>query len=324
MTDFTDANVKFWRHHPQLKSYFDRGMMDSAIFNAVTDSSMTLTESGVTLGVGSVKNPLCIVANYLFDTLCHDIFQVTPSPPPSDPSEDGAGGGGGVLKEGLISVGSRRAEEPDPLDPEIIKRLDNRFRYDPVGDDYYSDKEDGNDARHFERMFRWYREYFGQGSDRSGASLLIPIGALRALRRLTAFSNGRCLVVSGDKGNNNPEQVGPQLCHSEEKPSTFFFVAFSFSFLFFSFLFVFFHWLIGLISVPRPDGPPHRGARLIQRDGELPRHRRLFHLPRGLRAAQPAGGGQPQSLRLRAAGPPPRRGRCGRRRRGQRSSGGGP
>ena len=38
---------------------------------------------------------------------------------------------GGVLKEGLISVGSKKAEEPDPLDPEIIKRFDNRFQYNP-------------------------------------------------------------------------------------------------------------------------------------------------------------------------------------------------
>jgi len=34
----------------------------------------------------------------------------------------------GNLKEGLISVGSKKAEEPDPLEPEIIKRLDNRYR----------------------------------------------------------------------------------------------------------------------------------------------------------------------------------------------------
>ncbi len=37
----------------------------------------------------------------------------------------------GELKEGLISVGSKKAEEPDPLDPEIIKRFDNRFEYRP-------------------------------------------------------------------------------------------------------------------------------------------------------------------------------------------------
>ena len=59
MTDFTDANVKFWRNHPELRPYFERGMMDSAIFDAVSEGAITLTESGVTLKPGTVKNPLC-------------------------------------------------------------------------------------------------------------------------------------------------------------------------------------------------------------------------------------------------------------------------
>jgi hypothetical protein len=98
--------------------------------------------------------------------------------------------------------------------------------YDTIGDDYYTDLEGGADAIHFQRILHWYRDYFaghpaspstpsggggGQpgaavAGDRSGASILMPIGALRAVRRLTALSGNRCLVVSGDKGNNNPEQ----------------------------------------------------------------------------------------------------------------------
>mmetsp|Transcript_22395 Transcript_22395/g.29289 ORF Transcript_22395/g.29289 Transcript_22395/m.29289 type:complete len:488 (-) Transcript_22395:941-2404(-) len=204
MTDFTDENVKFWREHPQLKQYFDSGQMDCAIFDAVADRQLNLIHSGVTLEMNSVKNPLCIVANYLFDTLCHDIFQVHPAPPDQP-------GALGQLKEGLVSVGSRQAEEKDPLDPEIIKRLDNHYRYDDITDDYYSDKEDG-DHTDLQRILAWYQHKFsgsgGPGSDtadRTGASLLIPIGALRALNRLTALSQGRVLVISGDKGNNNPE-----------------------------------------------------------------------------------------------------------------------
>ena len=52
--------------------------------------------------------------------------------------------------------------------------------------------------------FHRYQEYFK--SHTNGASILLPIGALRALRRLGKFSNGKALVISGDKGNNNPEQ----------------------------------------------------------------------------------------------------------------------
>jgi hypothetical protein len=106
--------------------------------------------------------------------------------------------------------------------------------YDEINDDYYTKLEGGHDALHFQRILHWYRDYFagnpipappdGSGSassngnfsngnaasamagDRSGASILIPIGALRAVRRLAALSSSRCLVISGDKGNNNPDQ----------------------------------------------------------------------------------------------------------------------
>ena len=49
----------------------------------------------------------------------------------------------GRAREGLISVGTTQGQEPDPLDPEIIQRLDNRFCYRDIPDDYY--KDEGND-----------------------------------------------------------------------------------------------------------------------------------------------------------------------------------
>lgn len=51
----------------------------------------------------------------------------------------------GKAKEGLISVGSTQLDEPDPLDPEIIQRLDNRFSYRDIPEEYYTD-EDGDEV----------------------------------------------------------------------------------------------------------------------------------------------------------------------------------
>jgi hypothetical protein len=76
MTDFTESNFKFWADHPALKPFVDSGQLDMAIFDAVNDTTIKLSRSGVELTPGSVVNPICIVANYLFDTLCHDVFQV--------------------------------------------------------------------------------------------------------------------------------------------------------------------------------------------------------------------------------------------------------
>lgn len=185
MTDFTMANFEFWCTHPSLKPYFERGLLDAGIFDAVNDGSIKL-RGGQVLSANSCTNPLCIVANYLFDTLCHDVFQVD----------------GGVLKEGLVSVGSSREDEPDPLDPDIIGRMENTYKYNAIQPAYYAGEE--GDEPYLEMILRWYKEHFKNCS--SGASFLVPIGALRALRRLSAFSRVGTLVLSGDKGNNAPEQ----------------------------------------------------------------------------------------------------------------------
>ena len=65
MTDFTESNFNYWEEHPQLKLFFESGQLESAIFNAATDTTITLAHSGVVLSPGSVTNPICIVANYL-------------------------------------------------------------------------------------------------------------------------------------------------------------------------------------------------------------------------------------------------------------------
>jgi tetratricopeptide (TPR) repeat protein len=186
MTDFTENNFKFWHNHPALKKYFESGRLDAAICNATEDREITLWKSGKVLGPGCSVNPICIVANYLFDTLYHDIFQVENN----------------VLSEGLVSTGSKLPEEPDPLHPDIIQRLDNHYKYLAINTNYYKDEE--GDELHFQRILHWYKDFFGPRA--GGASFLLPVGALRALRRLTKFGNGRAIVLSGDKGNNHPEQ----------------------------------------------------------------------------------------------------------------------
>jgi tetratricopeptide (TPR) repeat protein len=187
MTDFTQNNFNFWSNHTSLKPYFDSGHLDAAIFDAVQDTKINLWKSGKVLDVSSCVNPIVIVANYLFDTLYHDIFQVDK----------------GELKEGLVSVGSKHAFEPDPLHPDIINRLDNLYSYNTISPiSYYTNEEGDEESLSF--ILNWYKNYYKEESE--GASILLPIGAIRALRRLSKLSNERMIVISGDKGNNNPSQ----------------------------------------------------------------------------------------------------------------------
>lgn len=182
MTDFTEQNFNFWKTHPALASFVKRGIVDFAIFDAAKDTELHLYSSKDVIRPNQLKNPMCIIANYLFDTLHHDLFQVEH----------------GMLKEGLISVGSKKAHEPDPLDPDIIKRLSNLYKYEQIDESFY-----GEGNPHLNNILKWYHEYYDPAS--SGATLLVPIGALSAIERLSQLSSNRLIVLSGDKGNSNPD-----------------------------------------------------------------------------------------------------------------------
>jgi hypothetical protein len=158
-----------------------------------------------------------------------------------------------------------------------------------ISADYYKG-EDGDEV-HLQRILNWYHRSFEKCN--SGASILLPIGALRALRRLTGLSNGRVLVISGDKGNNHPEQFkGLMDPHIAVHGS--------------------FSVMVSPSADSRQPEPLHLHSPMPcvtvlmcvggggGSPGQLPRDRDVLHQQRRLRAAQPAGGGLAQGLGLRA------------------------
>lgn len=68
-TDVSKACVDDWRQQEMLQPLVKAGLLDFAVFNAETDKSLTLTESGTILRKGSSTNPMVLVCNYLFDSL---------------------------------------------------------------------------------------------------------------------------------------------------------------------------------------------------------------------------------------------------------------
>lgn len=195
MTDFTNSNFEAWQAHPSLKKYFEEGRLDAGIFNAVQDSLIHLHHSNVTLSPGSSRNPVVIIANYLFDTLYHDHFCVRD----------------GELLEGQISAGSMENEESDHLNPEIIERMNNIYRLVPTRPDgqyrLKEGEEEDQEWLHREWLLQWYQDWYA--STNQDACFLLPIGAMRAVRRLSALARtsptagGRALLITADKGNAN-------------------------------------------------------------------------------------------------------------------------
>lgn len=214
LTDFAEANIKFWEKHQGLNKFVKDGKLDFAKYEAVNDNCLKLRVSGVTLKKNQVKNPICIVANYLIDTLCHDFFQV----------QDG------VLMEGLVSVGYRRENDCENeiqininstqdgtsklssqiTTTEIIENLDNEYKYQPIDVHYYESDSTYIDSNTMMNILSWYHQYFQIEDEETrrkvDASFLLPIGFLKALENLTALTNGEAFVLTGDKGIVHPDR----------------------------------------------------------------------------------------------------------------------
>mmetsp|Transcript_33340 Transcript_33340/g.48306 ORF Transcript_33340/g.48306 Transcript_33340/m.48306 type:complete len:501 (+) Transcript_33340:378-1880(+) len=184
MTDATKSNVNAWHSHPSLKPFFESGRLDVAIFNAAEDSSLWLHNAQIILKPGSSVNPVVIIANYLFDSLCHDVFQIA----------------GGVLYAGRVSAGSQINESANPLNPDIISRMDNIFKFEVAEQPYYHLSEEGDESL-WQGMLNWYVEYYG--SRGQNATILFPVGALKALQRLSALSSNGAVVITADKGSGH-------------------------------------------------------------------------------------------------------------------------
>eukprot|EP00466_Bigelowiella_natans_P008183 jgi/Bigna1/134792/aug1.26_g9500 len=183
MTDFTENNISFWQNHPSLRPFVKMGLVDFAKFDAENDMEIYLIMAKKTLNKHTMKNPMVLVANYIFDTLRHEAFRIHE----------------GKLQEALITVTSERAFEPDVNDPGLIKRFRPKWSYRGVSHkDYFTGKQaDLNPI--LERMVR--------RSALRNASILIPVGGINCLRNLIDLTGGRLFFLSGDKAYNYENEM---------------------------------------------------------------------------------------------------------------------
>eukprot|EP00479_Gromia_sphaerica_P005561 TRINITY_DN16614_c0_g1_i1.p1 TRINITY_DN16614_c0_g1~~TRINITY_DN16614_c0_g1_i1.p1 ORF type:complete len:120 (+),score=25.32 TRINITY_DN16614_c0_g1_i1:261-620(+) len=103
------------------------GILDFAKLDAEHDCDMHLQISGKWINCATIQNPVCVIANYLFDTLRQEAFRVVD----------------GKLQVALSSVyipldqadpDEITSLEADILDPDLIERAHYAWDYVPVDD----------------------------------------------------------------------------------------------------------------------------------------------------------------------------------------------
>lgn len=170
MTDFTENNLKFWQSQPALKEFVDKGILDFAIYNMEKDDEIHLIVKDITLSKENLVTPLIVFANYIFDTVSHDCFNIKDN----------------KISEVQINIST----EKDNLDDkELInlERLNISFNNLDIELPYY---EDSN----LDRVLECYKDKF------NNSNILIPISGLRSIAKLRALSNDKLFIITSDKG----------------------------------------------------------------------------------------------------------------------------
>ncbi len=177
LTDLAEKNIDYWKTQPQLASYVEAGKLDFARFDLVNDTDLLLEHTGKKLVGGTLKNPVIVIANYVWDTLPIDLFYVE----------------NGQLFEVQTALVTEQPE-PDLTDPELIKRIEVVYDRFPTTSDFYHDPE-------MQQLLELYRQQIPD------SMLIFPHITLKCIRGLQQLSNNRLMLLTADKGNHRIEEL---------------------------------------------------------------------------------------------------------------------
>lgn len=76
MSDVSDENLAFWSTHPNFQEWYEQGTLDSAYFDVENDQELTLDRAEVKWSKENNKEPLLVIANYIFDTIRQDYWEI--------------------------------------------------------------------------------------------------------------------------------------------------------------------------------------------------------------------------------------------------------
>jgi len=179
MTDASASVVDYWRDNPRLQPFVEAGVLDFAHFDLLELAPLELLNTGVTLRVGAVANPIVVVANYIFDSIPQDAFRIK----------------GGQLFAHLVTV-SASTPTLDLTAPDSKVRVAVAFGEDPDPTD--ADAELDPVLR---QILRGYRERL------DATTILIPRAAMACVRFFKELGRARLLCLISDFGVTREDEL---------------------------------------------------------------------------------------------------------------------
>jgi hypothetical protein len=182
MTDFSAKNIAYWRNHPALRQfvrYFDEAILDFAEYAIGETSTLHLLEAGLDLDHSTYgsehSKPWVVIANYVFDTLPQDIFEIRD----------------GHLLEGLTPETVPDAHEENTLqnDCKSLQELGMNIEYRSIHLPYYHNEL-------FDAILTSYKDTLPPNH-----SFLFPITVLKGIHNLLHLSGQKLILLATDKAS---------------------------------------------------------------------------------------------------------------------------
>jgi hypothetical protein len=182
MTDFSAKNIAYWRNQPALRQYVrygDEEILDFAEYTVGEETaSLHLLESGLHLNHSTYDSeeakPWVVIANYVFDTLPQDIFQV---------------------RDGNLLAGLTPETIPEYADETESQNNAKSFQQLGIDIEYHSAQLPYYNHEHLDTILSSYKDTL------RNQSFLFPITVLKGINNLLHLSGQKLLLLATDKAS---------------------------------------------------------------------------------------------------------------------------
>ena len=174
LSDIVEDNLDFFKNHPQLKTYYDKGLLDYAYYDAIDGTDLHLRHADTTITKGDLAQPILAIGNYFFDSIPSDVFHIRDK----------------VISACSIAMHAKELKDVPHSDDLHLKNIRVTYQKEPILSTFYK-------APLINEVLEEYRHSL------SDSYVFFPEKGMTCIDNLKALSQKGLMLLSMDKGFKN-------------------------------------------------------------------------------------------------------------------------
>lgn len=175
LTDIVESNLDYFLDHPQLQDYLASGKLDVSFFNGVDSKELDLRFSKKVISKGSVNQSVIVIANYFFDSIPTDLFQIKDN----------------EIYACDVALQSSNEEERKTG---TINKIKLEYKSRKIENDHFQNGD-------YNKILEGYRSYLND------THIYFPRVGIECLNRIRSFTNKGIMLISLDKGHHEIQSL---------------------------------------------------------------------------------------------------------------------